>query len=396
MACRDVLRINWLLAANLAIFAFGSTMPAAYGKDVLRVGALLPLSAPGDVETGKKLLQAIELFAEEWNKKPSAKFDVKIVATDTQDKPQQTATAAERLITQDGVNAIIGAHASSATLAALPVVRRYGVPLVNASSWADEVTSTGVPSVFRVGPWNSRVADELARWVAEAKVTSIGILAEDTDYGLGFINAFKDAANKQSYKGSIVTQSFEASATDVTPQLIRLRDANPRPQVLFVSSVLPARALAIVQAREVGLTPQTEIVAGWNFPEQKNFWELVKAAGSGIKYANFSCPKVQPTAVGVEFNKLWESRTSFGPDQRVYMWWDAMLAIASAAEKASSLKPDALVAALAAIDVPGTVSRVKFESGTGVRFHQRTEIPVCVLKLENVGDTAEKALQVWP
>ncbi|MGE0798694.1 MAG: ABC transporter substrate-binding protein [Lautropia sp.] len=379
-----------------AMLTVGYAVPCAFAKDVLRVGALLPLSAPGDVETGKKLLRTIELFAEEWNKNASFRYEVKIVATDTQDKPQQAATAAERLITQDGVHAIVGAHASSATLAALPVVRRYGVPLVNASSWADEVTSLGVPSVFRVGPWNSRVADELARWITEAKITSIGILAEDTDYGLGFISAFKDAAGTQSYKGSIVTQSFEANATDVTPQLIRLRDANPRPQVVFVSSVLPARALAIVQAREVGLTPQTEIVAGWNFPEQKNFWDLVKVAGRGIKYANFSCPKVEPTTVGAEFNKLWESRTAFGPDQRVYMWWDSMLAIAHAAEQAKSVKPEALVAALAAIDVPGTVSRVKFESGRGVRFHQRTEIPVCVLKLENVGDTADKAVQVWP
>jgi len=58
-------------------------------------------------------------------------------------RPKEAATAAEKLIVRDKVPVIVGAWGSSMTLAAMPKLEEYGVPMIVETSSAATITKRG-------------------------------------------------------------------------------------------------------------------------------------------------------------------------------------------------------------------------------------------------------------
>jgi branched-chain amino acid transport system substrate-binding protein len=59
---------------------------------------------------------------------------VKLYYADAQSNPSQGAASAERLITQEKVDFIIGPYSSGVTIAVAPVVEKYKVPMITGSA----------------------------------------------------------------------------------------------------------------------------------------------------------------------------------------------------------------------------------------------------------------------
>src|SRR5437016_4813238 len=103
--------------------------------------------------------------------------------------PTIASTAAQRLITQNQVTAILGAFASSLTLAISEVTARADIPFLTAS-FADEITGRGLESVFQVTAKASVIGRAQVNYtlaIAEAagsKIDKIAIMYEDTAYGV--------------------------------------------------------------------------------------------------------------------------------------------------------------------------------------------------------------------
>src|SRR5207247_2775362 len=105
---------------------------------------------------------------------------IELVIEDNKSDPKEAASAAEKLIVRDKVPAIMGAWGSSMTLAAMPKLEEYGVPMVVETSSAASVTKRGNPWVFRISPPREREALGLEKYIDKPSVKTADYLAVNT------------------------------------------------------------------------------------------------------------------------------------------------------------------------------------------------------------------------
>src|SRR5690349_3179610 len=107
-------------------------------RDYFKVGVITELS--GDLATGGNVTKrGYDLWAQEVNARggieiKGKKYQVKLFYADAQSNPASGASAAERLITQEHVDFILGPYSSGVTLAVAPVVEKYKVPMITGSA----------------------------------------------------------------------------------------------------------------------------------------------------------------------------------------------------------------------------------------------------------------------
>ena len=112
--------------------------------------------------------------------------------------------AAERLITSDGVNAIMGADCSGVTGAILQnVARANGIVMVSPSATSPALTDQEDDGLFfRTAPSDARQGEVLAEILSEKGVQSAAITYTNNDYGKGLADS--------------IQQNFEAAGGEVT------------------------------------------------------------------------------------------------------------------------------------------------------------------------------------
>jgi len=77
-------------------------------------------------------------------------YKIKVVYYDDESTPARTAQLAERLISQDGVQFILGPYSSATTAAIAPVTEKYGVPMVEAEGASRSLFNKGYKYIFAV------------------------------------------------------------------------------------------------------------------------------------------------------------------------------------------------------------------------------------------------------
>ena len=123
----------------------------------IRIGALVPLSAPGSVVGGEAMRAAMIIAADQINAAGGLLGrPVELIVVDSEGLPERGAAVTERLISQNGVVAIAGGYHSSVGVAAKEVAHNSGIPIVFANTWNDTITSVQYPQVFRIAPFKFR------------------------------------------------------------------------------------------------------------------------------------------------------------------------------------------------------------------------------------------------
>lgn len=100
--------------------------------------------------------------------------------------------SAERLITSDGVVAIMGADCSGVTRAVLEnVAMANGIPMISPSATSPGFTSFDSGGLFyRTAPSDARQGQLLAELVMGRGLTTVAVTHTNNDYGAGLANAF--------------------------------------------------------------------------------------------------------------------------------------------------------------------------------------------------------------
>src|SRR5205085_723962 len=139
--------------------------------------------------------------------------------------PKESATAAEKLIVKDKVPVIMGAWGSSMTLAAMPKLEEYGVPMIVETSSAGTITKRGNPWIFRISPPSEMEAVGLQKYLKDFEIKKADFLAVNTDWGRGSVSAFGDLLKKSG--ASVGAAEFmEQSATDMNAQITKIKADN--------------------------------------------------------------------------------------------------------------------------------------------------------------------------
>jgi len=355
-------RILALVVAAAVLGLALAGLPAAIAQqDPVKIGVIQPLSGPV-AASGNYVRMGAEI-ARDWINARGGVLgrQVQLLIEDNKSDPKEAATAAEKLIVRDKVPVIMGAWGSSMTLAAMPKLEEYGVPMIVETSSAATITRRGNPWVFRISPPSEMEALGLGKYMKDLAVKKADFLAVNTDWGRGAVQAFGDLLKKS---GSAVgaAEFMEQSATDMSAQLNKLKADNA--DTLFLTTSVEQITLVLKQAQEQRVVRRVITTGGSSSPSQ-----LIKQAGAaaeGTYHILFFLPwfpEAMPDGkLAKAFVDEWNKRGHpFEGLTEGFRGHDGILTAAEAIKLAGKPDPKAVREALWKVNAMGVNGPIKFE-----------------------------------
>lgn len=297
---------------------------------------------------------------------------IKLVIEDDQGRADVAASVVTKLISNNGVVALIGENSSNQSLAAAPIAQRDGVPMISPSSTNPAVTEKG-DYIFRVCFTDPYQGKALAAFVrSNLKLDSAAILVDKrNDYSVGLAEVFRKEF--EAAGGKIVAeQSYSGGDTEFRPQLTTIKATAP--QALFVPGFYTEVGQIAIQARDLGIDAPLIGGDGWDSPI------VIQIGGKAIEGSYFSDhyfvgdtrPVVQ------KFVAEYEKRHGKKPEATAALGYDALHIWADAARRANSLDKKLVRDQIAATkDYEGIAGKITMGP-------DRNPIkPVAMIKIEN-------------
>jgi branched-chain amino acid transport system substrate-binding protein len=276
---------------------------------------------------------------------------LKIITADNQGNPSIGVKQTERLITEEQVVALQGAYLSSVTLAATAVAEGHGIPWIAGESVADSITRRGFKWTFRVTPNATDFARSYMEFLTDLKqvghpVGSIAIVYENTDYGNSVAASVREAAREANLLiGADI--SYSANTTEVSPQVLQLRDKKPD-AIIFASYT--SDAIRFMKAlKSFDYRPPVIIGDDTGFSDPA-FVANVGGIAQGVVDRS-AWDKGKPGSVSAKINDIFKARSGYDLDDTSARNMQALFVLADAINRAGSTKPDAIQQALRQTDL---------------------------------------------
>ncbi|HBP24752.1 MAG TPA: ligand-binding protein, receptor family [Oribacterium sp.] len=197
----------------------------------IKIGAMYALS--GDkAAIGTNIMRGVDFAAEEINAAGGVNGrPIEIVRGDTQGDPKVARSVAERLITQDKVNAIMGCHQSTLSEIVAKVCEQYKIPMITAISTVDSISTDNLQYFFRLCPLNSVYVEDMLKYLKDSseqtgkEVKTVSIFADNSNIGQEIIRCVGLYADK--YDIQVVKEvQYSSGAADLTSEVLALKEAN--------------------------------------------------------------------------------------------------------------------------------------------------------------------------
>jgi len=327
------------------------------GGDEILVGEYSSLTG-GTATFGQSTHQGITLAFEEANAAGGVLGKkLKLLTEDDQSKPEEAATAATKLISQNRVVALLGEVASSRSLAAAPIAQANKIPMITPSSTNPKVTEVG-DYIFRVCFMDRFQSQVMARFAANTlKVKRVAILYDlKNDYSVGLRQFFTEAFT--GLGGTIVAdQSYSEGDADFKAQLTQIKSA--KPEAIYVPGYYGEAGTVARQARELGIT--VPLMGGDGWDSQKLF-EIGGSAIEGSYLSNhYSVDDPQPAIQ--KFVNDYNAKFGAKPDALAALAYDAAKILVDAMKRAGTTDGPKLRDAIGATkDYAGVTGKITLDA----------------------------------
>jgi branched-chain amino acid transport system substrate-binding protein len=235
------------------IFGFALVFGITTGAmaENIRIGVASPFT--GDLAAyGDNIKAGVNLKLKEINDAGGINGKmIELVWGDDLCAPKDAGTVASKFAADKSIVAVIGHLCSSATLAAMPIYVRAGLPAISPTSTNPTIGDVGKGWFFRNCYTDDFQGKYLASYVVPKLLVkkSVAIFYENNDYAIGLKNSFMAGAKSAGVKVT-GAEAYVAKTTDFTPQLTKLlRD---KPDTIFLCGYHPEGALIAGQARKLG------------------------------------------------------------------------------------------------------------------------------------------------
>ncbi len=244
--------------------------------------------------------------------------------------------AAERLISSDGVVAIMGADCSGVTMAILQnVAMSAGVPMISPSATSPAFTTVESNGLFfRTSPSDARQGEVLAGIVMERGFNEVALTYTNNDYGAGFANAFEESFIANG--GSITSKvAHEEARGDYSAEVGQLAAAGG--DALVILGYIDGGGSMLRTAYELGAFENFFIGDGMYGDE------LVASVGSGIEGTIGTVPWADGEGAD-RFHDMAEEAGFQGQSSYTRESYDAAALLALAAQAAGEATPEGIAA----------------------------------------------------
>ena len=336
---------------------------------VLKIGTVLSITG-GLAAFGGKNRQGAILAVEQINAAGGVLGrPIEMFHQDDQTKPDTARSAATTLVSQNRVDAIIGATGSGQCSTVVEVAKANGVVEISGSC-----TSPRFSNLTLTDGWWARTAPSdalqgvVAASFARENFTRSAVVGINNAYGTGLANVY--ATNFTRLGGTVTTGSpriiteVQSGETDYTDDLVAVLDVSPAPQVIYVVAY-PPDGILLVRNWEQGKSTHlgwagVKLLFSEGVFEQAGFLDVLSGSPNNFDISAYqgTAPSAFGGLTGANFaswaatyNTRWSGQPGLF-DDNVY---DAAYLIALAAQAAGSATGAAIKSKLNDVaNPPGT------------------------------------------
>jgi branched-chain amino acid transport system substrate-binding protein len=355
-----------------AAFLVGVTLllTAAARAESVRVGVIAELT--GDMPAvGTSCRNAAEMAVREVNaagglEVGGKKLKVELFVEDNGGKADQSAAAAQKLITQEEVVAIIGPNASRYAIPAAEIAESNQTVFItpwstNPKTTLDAVTGKPKKYAFRscfIDPFQGKVLARFALETMKAKRAAV-LYDVASDYNKGIAEVFK--ADYERLGGKVVAfETYTTSDKDFSAQFTKIKAAGP--DVVFLPNYYSEVPLQVQQAHRLGIRAPFLGSDSWGSAD------LLKLGGADLEGYYFSTHYAADNAApaAVKFISGYAKAYGSAPDDVAALTWDAFGLLFTAVRNAGKTDREAVRGALAKLPgYAGVTGDMKFQEGSG-------------------------------
>ncbi len=356
--------------------------PAA--QQSIRIGVIQPLTG-AFAASGTYVANGARIAADEINAAGGVLGrKLELVVEDNKSNPTEAASVAEKLIVRDKVPVLMGAWGSSLTLAVMPKLMEYQVPMLVETSSSDKITTIGNPFVFRISPPSSVEASGFAKVIDQLKIGKADFLVVNNDWGLGTADQFGRMFKAHNIKIGLV-ENMAQNAQDMSAQLAKIKASDA--DTLIITTAVEQLTLIFKQAAALGLKRRIITTGGSQEPDQ-----LIEQAGSSVNgtshiafFAPWNPELSADPARARTFIAEWKKRSyPFAGLTESFRGYDGVRTIAAAIAKAGKPDPVAIRNAFWTVELTGLGGKIKFNKvGPAGMESGQSACDVYLVRIEN-------------
>jgi branched-chain amino acid transport system substrate-binding protein len=369
-------RLALLLIPTLAFAAActggGGDKPAAASGQELKIGLLTPLNGPNataGIEARRGAQLAVDVInglnpsiplplAAEAGLPNLGGAKVSLVTADgstnaNRDAQVTAGNAINRLVSIDGVQALVGAYDPQVTEFASQRSERYEVPFVNADSPATFLTDAGRDWFFRIGPsWRSAGEAFFSLLREEtANAGRIAVLHANDKAGQDVVTTVKELAAEG---GQSVPEDFgfAEDGHDIGAAIDEMRaKANPDTVFLYVTPATVQPMLQAFAARQY--KPKAAMSFSLGYLTAGALAGDASAADGLLRSVSWSIEAAERNPAAQAVTGLYQRRFNSPMTEAAASSFTAVMTVAQAVNNAGSLDNQRVRSALLSLDVPG-------------------------------------------
>ena len=324
-------------------------------EGTIKIGVVGPFSGSSAMvgDTEKK---GVELAAKQINENGGINgMTIELIEEDDQQDPKTAVSAINKLVSSDEVVAAVGTVNSSCTLAMMDVTENNEIPLVTPISSGVAITDPSNSYIVRL-----QASDKL-KAITEYAINDLGykniaVMFQNDDFGAGgkdvVVETLKDAGIEP-----LAVEAFDSSATDMSAQLLKIKDLNP--EAIIMWTMYGCGATIAKQCDQLGI--DCDLMGGGGLTNAK-LYELGGESAVGILNTQTFFPdKEKASETAGAFIDAYEAEYGETPDSNAAMSYDSMMVLAEGLKAATpDMKADDIMAGMKAVkDMPlatGTIT----------------------------------------
>src|SRR5256714_2120097 len=187
----------FIAAAFAAAFSTLVVAGTALAQEPIKIGVTQPLTG-AFAASGNYVVQGAKIAEDAINAEGGVLGrKIQLVIEDNKSNPTEAVATAEKLIVRDKVPVLMGAWSSTLTLAIMPKLIEYSVPMLVETSSSGKITVSGNPWIFRISPTSEMEAKAFTPIVKQLGIKKADFLSTNNDFGLGAAKEFTEMLKGQ-------------------------------------------------------------------------------------------------------------------------------------------------------------------------------------------------------
>lgn len=251
MQRRELLKMSAAAGAASVLPTSMAWANQGVSKNEIVIGSIQDLSGP-IVSLGKPIQNGMILRAEQANAAGGVHGrKIKLVIEDSGYDPKKAVLAAQKLLSQDKIFAMVGTLGTAVSLPTLPMCLDKGVPhLFPITAHTGNFEPFHRLKFSVAAPYPDTTKAGLKEMVRQKGYKRVGIIYQDDEYGADVLRGVEAAMKELSGTQLVEKTSYKRGATEFSSQMAKLKAANP--DLIVLGTIVRETIGAMAEGRKIG------------------------------------------------------------------------------------------------------------------------------------------------